>query len=81
MKRLAIAILFSLFAPLALANHCPTVMKEIDNKLQTPAAKNIPADKMAKIKALRAEGEKLHKEGKHEESLKALDQANAMLGA
>jgi hypothetical protein len=81
MKHAAIAILLALAAPLALAHNCPNVMKEIDAKLQGPAAKNISADKMTKIKALRAEGEKFHKEGKHDESMKALGEANSMLGA
>lgn len=35
---------------------------------------------MEKIKALRADGEKLHKEGKHTESMKALGEAKKMLG-
>jgi hypothetical protein len=37
------------------------------------------ADDMAKIKSLRAEGEKFHKEGKHTESMQSLQQAKKML--
>lgn len=81
MKHATFAILLSLAAPLALAHNCPNVMKEIDAKLQSPAARNVSADKMAKIKQLRAEGEKYHKAGKHDESMKALSEANSMLGA
>ena len=32
------------------------------------------------VKALRAEGERLHKEGKHTESMKALAEAKKLLG-
>jgi hypothetical protein len=35
---------------------------------------------MSKVKALREEGEKLHKEGKHTESMKALAEAKKILG-
>jgi hypothetical protein len=35
---------------------------------------------MSKVKALRDEGEKLHKEGKHTESMKALAEAKKLLG-
>lgn len=35
---------------------------------------------MTKVKALREEGEKLHKEGKHTELMKALAEARKLLG-
>jgi hypothetical protein len=35
---------------------------------------------MSKVKALRDQGEKLHKEGKHTESMKALAEAKKLLG-
>jgi hypothetical protein len=81
MKKYAYAILLLLVTPWALAHNCPNVMKEIDAKLQAPSAKSLPADKLAKIKELRAEGEKQHKAGKHDESMKSLGEANSMLGA
>ena len=52
-------------------------MRTIDAKLPTAA---LPAAEMSKVKALRAEGEKLHKEGKHTESMKALADAKKLLG-
>ena len=52
-------------------------MKAIDAKLSTAT---LSAADMSKVKALRADGEKLHKAGKHEESEKALDEAKKMLG-
>ena len=35
---------------------------------------------MSKVKELRADGEKFHKEGKHTESMKALGDAKKILG-
>jgi hypothetical protein len=53
-------------------------MKVVDAKLAT-SPKLSDAD-MAKVKQLRADGEKLHKEGKHTESMKALADAKKLLG-
>ncbi|MDP3795901.1 MAG: hypothetical protein Q8R06_01960 [Polaromonas sp.] len=63
---------------LALAYHCPNEMKAIDAKLATNPT--LSAADMGKVRELRAEGEKLHKAGKHDESLKALDSAKKLLG-
>jgi hypothetical protein len=52
-------------------------MRAIDAKVPTTA---LPAVEMSKVKALREEGEKLHKEGKHTESMKALAEAKKILG-
>ena len=52
-------------------------MKAIDAKMST--AKLADAD-MAKVKALRADGETMHKAGKHDDSMKALGEAKKMLG-
>jgi hypothetical protein len=73
---LAVAIVFG--AGSAFANHCPQEMKKIDEAL----AKNpkLEASQMAEVKKLRAEGETLHKDGKHSESLEALGKAEKMLG-
>ena len=60
------------------ANNCPVDMKAIDAKLQTTPALS-EAD-MAKVKTLRADGEKFHKEGKHADSMKALGDAKKLLG-
>jgi methyl coenzyme M reductase gamma subunit len=76
MKNILAVLLFSV-SSLAVANNCPNEMKAIDAKLQS--ASGISAEDMAKIKALRAEGEKYHKEGKHAESMKSLQEAKKML--
>ena len=76
MKKLLITVL-AFSATLALAHNCPNEMKAIDAKMS--AAKLSEAD-MAKVKSLREEGEKFHKVGKHDESMKALGEAKKMLG-
>lgn len=75
--KLIIAALALTASSLAFANRCPMEMKAIDAKLSTAT---LSAADMSKVKALRADGEKLHKAGKHEESEKALDEAKKMLG-
>jgi hypothetical protein len=52
-------------------------MKAIDAAL--PGTKLAGAD-LARVKALRADGEKAHAEGKHGDSMKALGEAKKLLG-
>ena len=52
-------------------------MKAIDEALKTTELSK--AD-MAKVKGLRAKGEAMHKTGKHDESMKALTEAEKILG-
>ena len=61
----------------ALAFHCPADMKKIDDAL----AKNpsLSAEQLAEVKKLRAEGETLHKAGKHQESVDTLAKAMKIL--
>lgn len=77
MKKVLAVVLFAA-SSLAFANNCPNEMKAIDAKLKS--SPNVSADDMKKIKALRAEGEKFHKEGKHDQSMKSLQEAKTMLG-
>ena len=76
MKKFFIAAL-AVSASLAFAHNCPNEMKAIDAKMSS--AKLSDAD-MVKVKSLREEGEKAHKAGKHDESMKALVEAKKMLG-
>ena len=76
MKKLLIAAV-ALASAAAFAHNCPNEMKAIDAKMST--AKLADAD-MAKVKALRADGETMHKAGKHDDSMKALGEAKKMLG-
>lgn len=76
--RVALLVAALSFAGSAFAFHCPADMKKIDDAL----AKNpkITAAQMAEVKEYRAEGEKLHKAGKHQQSLDALAKAEKILG-
>jgi len=77
MKKLVVGSMMMFFAAMASAHGCPGEMRAIDAKVPTA---NLPAADMSKVKALREEGEKLHKEGKHTESMKALAEAKKLLG-
>lgn len=72
-----LAILLFGVSSLSFAHNCPNEMKTIDAKLQS--ASGVSADNISKAKSLRAEGEKFHKEGKHDESMKALQEAKKLL--
>ena len=78
MKRyLAIGAALLFAAGSAMAMHCPADMKKIDEAL----AKNpklTPAE-MTEVKKLRADGEALHKAGKHQESVDTLAKAMKIL--
>jgi hypothetical protein len=61
----------------AFAFQCPKDMAAIDAALgKSPM---LSTDQMAQVKKLRAEGEALHKAGKHQESVNALAKAKQML--
>lgn len=62
----------------ALAFHCPGAMAKIDAALASHPALNDAS--LAEVKELRAEGESLHKAGKHYASLAALWTAEQLLG-
>lgn len=72
-----LAASFGLASSAAFAHRCPAEMKTIDAAL--PKAK-ISEAQMAEVKKLRAEGETLHKAGKHIESADSLDKAKKILG-
>ena len=75
MKRILLVALLA--APcLALAGNCPNEWKAIDAAL--PKAK-LDGQQLAEVKKLRAEGEKLHKEGKHADSMATLGKAKKIL--
>ena len=76
MKRIALAALLA-FTTSAFAFHCPADMRKIDEAM----AKNpkLTAEQAADVKKLRAEGETLHKAGKHQESVDTLAKAMKIL--
>lgn len=76
--QLIVALSFSLAAGTAAAFHCPQDMKQIDAALAKDP--KLSADQMAEVKRLRAEGETLHKAGKHQASVDTLAKAMKILG-
>lgn len=77
MKRIALSLALAFCASTAFAHSCPKEMRAIDDAL--PKAK-LDAAKTEEVKKLRAEGEKLHKEGKHDASMASLGKAKSILG-
>jgi hypothetical protein len=77
LRRLVTTAVLTLAAANAFAFHCPKDMKKIDDALA--AKPNITAEQLAEVKQLRAEGETLHKQGKHQESLDTLGKAEKIL--
>jgi hypothetical protein len=72
-----VAAALMMFASAAFGFHCPADMKKIDDAM----AKNpkLTEAQMADVKKYRAEGETLHKAGKHQESVDTLAKAMAIL--
>ena len=77
MKRAAVLAALAFASSLAFAHNCPNEWKAIDAAL--PKAK-LDAKQAAEVKKLRAEGERLHKSGKHADSEAALGKAKGILG-
>ena len=77
MKKVLVLAALALFSSLAVASNCPKLWKQVDAAL--PSAK-LSASQMAEVKKLRADGEALHKSGKHADSEAALNKAKKMLG-
>lgn len=61
----------------AFAFQCPKDMKAVDAAMKTA---KLSKEQMAEVKKLRADGEALHKAGKHDESVKTLGKAKEILG-
>ena len=76
-KQFLLAAVMALLTASALAFHCPQDMKKIDDALA--ANPKLTASQSAEVKKLRAEGEALHKAGKHQESIDTLAKAMAIL--
>ncbi|WP_353471526.1 hypothetical protein PVT71_09410 [Salipiger sp. H15] len=78
MKRFVLAAALSLAAAPAFAFHCPADMAKIDAALAS--GPNLSAAELAKVKELRAEGEKYHAAGQHQQSVDVLAEAMKILG-
>ena len=77
MKRVIASVCLLLGSTVAFAHGCPGEMRKIDEKL--PSAK-VSEAQMTNVKELRSKGERLHKEGKHSESMSTLAEAKKILG-
>lgn len=77
-RQLFASVILALFAVPALASHCPTDVKAIDAALE--AGTTLGDEQLSEVKALRDQGDELHKAGKHGESVEALHKAMEMLG-
>ncbi len=77
MKKLSLMAALLLASGAAFAFHCPADMKKIDEAM----SKNpqLSSQQMAEVRKLRADGEALHKAGKHQESLDTLGKAMKLL--
>jgi hypothetical protein len=76
--RMTFAALAFSFAGSAFAFHCPAEMKKIDDAMANNP--KLTAAQVDEVKKYRAEGEALHKAGKHQESLDTLAKAEKILG-
>lgn len=77
-RSLVVAASIALASGTALAAHCPKDMAAIDAALE--GKPQLSAAQVDEVKKLRAEGEALHKAGKHKESVETLDKAMKILG-
>lgn len=78
MKKIMTVLALLAFSGTTLAFHCPADMKKIDEALAKQPT--LSAEKMNEVKKLRADGEVLHKAGKHQESVDTLAKAMKILG-
>lgn len=77
LRKTLLAALLVATSTVAIAAHCPMDMKQIDAALA--AQPDLTPEQLAEVKKYRAEGEALHKAGKHQESVEALGKAKAIL--
>jgi hypothetical protein len=73
---LALAFAIAIAVP-ALANQCPPDIKKIDAAM---ANANPGQEQMGEVKRLRDEGQRLHEQGDHQQSMDTLARAKQMLG-
>ena len=71
------ALALALVSASAFAFHCPADMKKIDDAMAKHP--KLSAQQMADVKKYRADGEALHKAGKHQESIDTLGKAMKIL--
>jgi len=77
MTRTILATALLVASTTTFAFHCPVDMKKIDAALAKQPS--LSAADLAEVKKYRAEGEALHKAGKHQQSVDSLAKAMKML--
>lgn len=77
-KQLCLTLVLCLASASVFAMHCPADMRQIDAALANNPS--LSAEQLAEVKRYRAEGEKLHKAGRHQESVDTLAKAKKILG-
>ena len=77
-KTLVLIVSMFLVTTTVYAKVCPKLWAQFDADVKTTKAK---ADDVTKAKKLRADGEKLHKDGTHDKSEKALKDALKLIGS
>ena len=77
-RRTIAAFAFFIASTAAFAMHCPVDMKQIDEALAKKP--KLTTEQLAEVQKDRAEGEALHKAGKHQESVDTLAKAKKILG-
>lgn len=77
MRKIVLLVGTLIMSSSALAFHCPADMKKIDAALATNP--QLTSEQSTEVKKLRAEGEALHKAGKHQESVDTLAKAMKIL--
>ncbi|MDC0661538.1 hypothetical protein [Marinobacter sp. SS21] len=71
--RILIAVGLSLvLSSIAWAGSCPTLIRQIDTQLESA---QLDSSTRQKIVALRNEGEAMHQQGKHQQSVQTLNEA------
>ena len=76
-RSIMIAAILAFAGSTALASQCPKDMKAIDAAMSNA---KLSGAQMSEVKKYRAEGETLHKTGKHQESVSTLAKAKKILG-
>lgn len=77
MRKTLVALAALAFSGAALAFHCPKDMKAVDAALESS---KLSGAQLAEVKQLRADGERFHKAGQHQEAVDALAKAMKLLG-
>tara|TARA_S200000501_G_scaffold180733_1_gene170172 strand:+ start:3918 stop:4151 length:234 start_codon:yes stop_codon:yes gene_type:complete len=75
MRKIILAFTFFVFSAPAFAGSCPLKLNKIDQALAVGNVKNA-----SQVKALRDQGERLHKLGKHGKSVQILIKAMKLAG-